>query len=474
MSGMRIYKNYPNVCLDKRNKYFYLMLLTFLSAVLFYLSFPNSISMYGFWPCIWLFAVPLLLALRGQPLKQRLGIAAFWGGCAYGLMAQGLVGISLAGFLAFVVSLSIQSVVFAFFCRSTGNFWADILYFPCAWTLSELVRNSLLGGFSFYISHAQAFCPVMLKLYGIFGCLGMSFIIFLVNSLIYSAVINRQYRSILLFAAGFILLSIAGTGFIKNRPVLQDTRSLRVSIIQANISPWEKADLNLFDHIALLHMRLTEQTFKRDRPDLVIWPETAYPDDLLQSTQWRGIIFGEARRMKADLLVGMAPIIDGKEYNSALLINAQGRIGGLYHKQALVPFAETTPFSAWGIDWGRGYHFSSGNKPGLFALSGSGPLFGVVICSESAHPSMVRQLRKAGAKFLVEISNDGWFKDEASYMLHAQAAVMRAVETRMWVIRAANTGFSFAVDPSGVIHTDRNLKLGTEGLGIFDIMINNP
>ena len=100
--------------------------------------------------------------------------------------------------------------------------------------------------------------------------------------------------------------------------------------------------------------------------------------------------------------------------------------------------------------------------------------FGVVICSESAHPSLVRQLRKAGARFLVEISNDGWFTDKASYMLHAQAAVMRAVENQMWVIRAANTGFSFAVDPDGVIHTDGNLKLGREGFGIFDIMINNP
>ena len=56
-------------------------------------------------------------------------------------------------------------------------------------------------------------------------------------------------------------------------------------------------------------------------------------------------------------------------------------------------------------------------------------------------------------------------------MLHAQAAVMRAVENRMWVIRAANTGLSFAVDPDGNIHEDVNLKLGREGFGIFDIMI---
>ena len=119
------------------------------------------------------------------------------------------------------------------------------------------------------------------------------------------------------------------------------------------------------------------------------------------------------------------PIIDGKEYNSALLINAQGQVGGLYHKQALVPFAENTPLAAWGIDWGAGIILAPGNKSGIFSLSQGTLLFGVVICSESAHPSMVRQLRQAGIKFLVEISNDGWFTDKASCMLHAQAAVMR-------------------------------------------------
>jgi apolipoprotein N-acyltransferase len=221
-------------------------------------------------------------------------------------------------------------------------------------------------------------------------------------------------------------------------------------------------------------VRLTQQSYAKVHPDLVIWPETAFPDDLLQNPQWRPVVLSLARDLKTDILLGLAPIIsDGKEYNSALLINARGEPGGLYHKQALVPFAETVPLESWGIEWGRGYHISAGNKPGIFALKGRALLFGVVICSESAHPSMVRRLRRAGAKFLVELSNDGWFTDDASYMLHAQAAVMRAVENQMWVIRAANTGFSFAVGPDGVIHTDRNLKLGREGFGIFDIMINN-
>jgi apolipoprotein N-acyltransferase len=302
----------------------------------------------------------------------------------------------------------------------------------------------------------------------------MSVIIFLVNSLIYSAFLYRQHRSSFIFAAAIIFLGVLCIGSFKKELVSPTAHRIRISVIQANISPLEKMDLDLFDRNAALHLYLTEQSFQRYHPDLVIWPETAFPDDLLQSDQWRPLIFVQAKSMKSDMLLGIAPIIDGKEYNSALLINSQGQVGGLYHKQALVPFAETTPLEAWGIKWGRGYHFSAGNKPGIFALSQGAGLFGVVICSESAHPSMVRQLRRAGANFLVELSNDGWFTDKASYMLHAQAAVMRAVENRMWVIRAANTGFSFAVDPDGIIHTDRNLKLGRQGFGIFDIMVNNP
>lgn len=449
------------------------MPLTFLSAVLFYLSFPNSISVYGFWPCIWFFAVPLLLALKDQPLKKRLRYGILWGLCAYGLMAQGLVRISPAGFLAFAAGLSLQAVIFAWFFKPTGNLLADIFYFPCLWIGSEFVRNSLLGGFSFYISHAHAFCPPMLRLYGYFGCLGMSFIIFLVNALIYAAFIHRRHRSKFLLAAGIVFLTVPGSGFFKQGQAVTTAQRLRVSVIQANISPLEKMDPDLFDRNAALHLSLTEQSYAQSRPDLVIWPETAFPDDLLQSGQWRPLIFAQARRMKADILLGIAPIIGGKEYNSALLINDQGQTAGLYHKQALVPFVENTPLAAWGIAWGRGYHISPGDKPGVFALSRRPLIFGVVICSESANPSLARQLKRSGAKFLVEISNDGWFMDKASRMLHAQAAVMRAVENRMWVIRAANTGFSFAVDPEGVIYTD-NLKLGREGFGIFDIMVNNP
>ena len=447
------------------------MLLTLLSAFLFYLSFPNIFFIYGVWPCIWVFAVPLLLALHEKPLQRRLGIGSLFGLVAYGLMSQGVYPVSPLIFFFFVLGLSFQVWVFAALGRSTGHAVTDIFYYPLLWTASEWARNSLLGGFSFSISHAQAFCPVMLGLYGTVGCLGMSFIISLVNTLIYLGAVHARHRFYYGLAAGIIFLSVCSAGFLNKDIHASASTRVRVGVIQANISPWAKIDSSLFDHNTEIHLGLTEQSFLSAHPDLVVWPETAFPDDLLTSERWRPVIFQEAMHIKADILVGMAPRIDGKDYNSALLIGADGQIKGLYHKQALVPFAEYTPLTAWGINWGRGYNFSAGHKPGVMTISLKPVRFGVVICSESAHPAIVRQLRQAGAQFLVEISNDGWFTTTSAYMLHAQGAVMRAVENRIWVIRAINTGYSFAVDPQGNIHEDMNLKLGREGFGIFDIII---
>ena len=291
------------------------------------------------------------------------------------------------------------------------------------------------------------------------------------------AIKNKHKRRGFIVGAAVVFLIVPGLGIIiKNNHGLtagHSQRMVRVSVVQPSIPPLEKMDLKLFDRNAALHLKLTKQTNEQYHPDLIIWPETAFPDDLLQSETWRPVIFNEARRLHSNILIGIAPIINGKEYNSALLINSLGQAAGLYHKQALVPFAENTPLSALGISWGRGYQFSAGKNPGLFTFSSRQVRFGVVICSESAHPFLVRQLSRAGAQFIVEISNDGWFTDKASLMLHAQAAIMRAVENRVWVIRAANKGYSFAVDPDGVIHPDANLELGRQGFGIFDIMIGD-
>jgi len=86
----------------------------------------------AFWPCIWFFAVPLLVALHDQPLKNRLGLGILFGACAYGLMARGLIGVSPAGFFVFILGLSLQGVIFSLFFKVLRDIFGQILFISTA------------------------------------------------------------------------------------------------------------------------------------------------------------------------------------------------------------------------------------------------------------------------------------------------------------------------------------------------------
>jgi len=77
--------------------------------------------------------------------------------------------------------------------------------------------------------------------------------------------------------------------------------------------------------------------------------------------------------------------------------------------------------------------------------------FGVLICFEDIFPHLAREFVKDGANFLVNMTNDAWFGDTAAAEQHLQASVFRAIENRVPVIRAANTGVSCFIDPTGEV-----------------------
>jgi apolipoprotein N-acyltransferase len=91
--------------------------------------------------------------------------------------------------------------------------------------------------------------------------------------------------------------------------------------------------------------------------------------------------------------------------------------------------------------------------------------FGVVICYESAFEDLSRRYRAMGADFLVNITNDSWFGESAAPRQHLAHLTMRAIETRLGVARAANTGISGFVDPLGRVHQATRLGERTVVLG---------
>jgi apolipoprotein N-acyltransferase len=206
--------------------------------------------------------------------------------------------------------------------------------------------------------------------------------------------------------------------------------------------------------------------------DLLVWPETMMPgllnidpaltgrkiDVLSQLTAVQ-----LAQDLNANLLLGSLALTlvgEGQIYfNSAYYYNREGRFVDRYDKIHLVPFGEFTPlkkyfpFLAKLVPYEIG--LTHGRRRTLFhldTLENGSFTFGSSICYEDTVPLLIRKFKKDGADFMLNVTNDGWFRNSAELDQHLAIMVFRAVENRFCMARAANTGISAFVAPDGTIY----------------------
>jgi apolipoprotein N-acyltransferase len=179
-------------------------------------------------------------------------------------------------------------------------------------------------------------------------------------------------------------------------------------------------------------------------------------------------------RWLTDLAVGVrVPLLVGvpdaeregqrtRYLNSAFLVDAEG-VRARYDKIHLVPFGEYVPLKrllffveAIAAEIGD---FTPGRQVALLPLEGA--QFGTVICYEVIFPDLFRRFVAGGASFMANITNDAWFGDSGGPLQHLAMVPLRAVENRIAIVRAANTGVSAFVLPSGAIES--TLPLGARG-----------
>ena len=148
--------------------------------------------------------------------------------------------------------------------------------------------------------------------------------------------------------------------------------------------------------------------------------------------------------------------------NSAFLVESPG-LRARYDKMHLVPFGEYVPLKrllffveAIAAEIGD---FTPGRRAAIFPLEGAP--FGTVICYEVIFPDLFRQFVAEGASFMANITNDAWFGDSGGPLQHLAMVPLRAVENRVAIVRAANTGVSAFVAPSGAIQaSSRSARAG--------------
>jgi apolipoprotein N-acyltransferase len=197
----------------------------------------------------------------------------------------------------------------------------------------------------------------------------------------------------------------------------------------------------------------------------VAWPEVTI-------SAWIELDVPMQQRASEAARIAGAPVVFGSighqrrddgsliPFNSAFMMDAEGRLTDYrYDKRKLVPVVERTPLPSF---LGKLNFFGSYGRGTGWPLgeTANGARFGMLICYESTYPDVSREFRRAGADFLLNITNDAWYGRKVWYARttalwqHPSHLVMRAIENRVGIARSANTGISFFVDPVGRIYDD--------------------
>ncbi len=433
----------------------------------------------------WIAFIPLFFSIKDcRPLR------AFWLGYLSGVVAFSgiLYWIIFAvthygklpgviGFLIWPVAVITLSALVAFLALFSGAFtfltsWLYlrlklpfIITAPFLWVALECIRSFFLTGFPWAsLGYSQYLNLPLIQIAEFTGVYGPSFVIILVNAALYQFIngwlsLPRRVYLIEVAVAGSCLLLTFSFGSWRLQELatlLPLSPHLRVGLIQGNIEQDHKWDKQFREETINIYQSLTRKA-ARAGADLIIWPETAAPFYFQANQRYRPRILNTAKQTEAYLLFGSPGYqYQGKKsryFNSAFLISPQGELRGRYDKIHLVPFGEYVPlkrFLPFINRWVEGIgNFSSGKEETILALPQA--KFGVLICYEIIFPALVRKFVKKGADFLVTITNDAWFGRTSAPYQHLSMVTFRAVENRTGIARAANTGITAFIEPTGKI-----------------------
>jgi len=222
-----------------------------------------------------------------------------------------------------------------------------------------------------------------------------------------------------------------------------------VAAAQGNVRQLIKWQRSTFDLSVSRYVSLSTLAAAK-KPVFILWPETVVTESLNLDPALEARLGALAKRLHTGLIVGSLQTLDGTPYNALYFFEDDGTLNAIYRKRRLVPFVETLPGARF-LSAVPGAslisRFGAGNTPGVTRIGGVrvAPL----ICWESAFSDLAVEGVRDGAQALAISTDDAWFGETAGPFQHAQIAQMRAIETGTWVVRAAATGISGIIAPTG-------------------------
>ncbi len=432
---------------------------------------------FGLADAAWFCLLPLLIALRFVEPRDAFRIG-WLSGCTFWLITLfWLTRVTYFGWSLLAMYCAIYHGLFAWgvalWLRRFGNErlvanMGLMLYGSLLWAGLEWLRSTFGTGFAWNplgVSQYENLAIIQIAAWG--GVYAVSALMVWLNLAMGTTMLRyitlrgrwgrRAHPELI---AGFLLLALVFTFGMKRAGVRGEAGvQLRAALVQTGIPQDEKWDQEKVD---LIYRRLTETTLQAltTDPDLVIWPETALPDDVRSSPPSYELVRNLATN-GAPILVGSMDTAwedDGPRYfNSSFLFDERGVLIGQYDKIHLVAFGEFVPFRH-ALPFMKAMtpieaSFDAGTNVTVFSVPDSGARFSVLICFEDTVAKLAREAVKKGARLLVNQTNDAWFDPLWASWQHMAHSVLRAVENQVPVVRSANTGVTCHIDSMGRIRS---------------------
>lgn len=423
---------------------------------------------FALYPLAWVALVPLLWRLAQVRTYREAAIAgvaagmaglvpAFWW-LTYTIRVFGGFPAPIALFFYLCLSLygAAMFTLFALGVRRAG-FGMLGIHVPLIWVALEFLYPHL---FPWRVGHTQFHLPVVTQIGDLTGPYGLSFVMLWFAAGLTIFLQTRAWHALAASVAG--ILAVAGYGLVRMPAVeaaIAAAPVVRVGMVQANVSIYEKEDVALFDVNVDRYRRLSEPMLPR--LDLLIWPESVaqwwvrtdatqlpakdhpYPD-LTTHLIYGGLAYSPHRHARGPRRAD--------KYNSAFLINGSGAVLGRYDKQVLLPFGEFMPGASWFPQLAemspQTGDFSSGDRAVTLDVPDKvrvAPL----ICYEDLPARIARGMTQMGAEALLTIFNDAWFGRSVAPYQHEALALFRAIENRRYFMRVGNAGVTGVIDPLG-------------------------
>jgi apolipoprotein N-acyltransferase len=427
-----------------------------------------SLSVPGLGWVAWFALVPAFFVLSTQNRKRSsfgLGFVLGLGiilGCLHPILV--IEDVSLGDYLLIGSFVAIYYGVFGLsvplFVR-TGSRFAS-LTIPALWVILEYTRihSGFLSLPIGLLGYSQYQYPPVIQIASITGVYGVSFVLVMVNYALSESLRRRAHAWSTVSAAA--LVAVASTTYgvvVLAQP--SEAHGITVTVVQPNIEQAIKWDRKLYRKHLERHMALSREATRARRSDLIVWPESSVQGNLTLDGQLRDAMSQLASDTRSHFIVGSSqrPKLGTREFrdthslNTAYLISPDNGITGRYHKVRLLPFGEYLPFRDI-LPWPQRYK----NRLGEYAVGDSYTLFNIKgtrlatpICWEMLFPDVIRTFAAEGAHLMVNIGNEAWFGDTTAPYQSFAINVFRAVENRVPIVRAYNTGVSGFIDSYGRI-----------------------